>query len=413
VTRIRTALAGIPEGVLIALAAVLAAVLAWRIVVAGVDAQRRRDDATLAEAVRRPAGTPGADVALRQRLVRDPADAATMLALALQLEQQGSREDADAAMTEALRLAPADLHTLLPAAEYYLRAGKDREALAAMRRAVDASPSEVPRKLWEVLVAALDSGRYHAFFVDIAREDPPWWSAFFRMATSRAANAAVLDSVFASRASAGVATADEREWMVSRLQRDRQWARAYALWVNGLPPDRQQRIGYVFNGGFELPLTKHGFDWLVSAQPGVTVAAGFKEGMAGQHVLQVAFASTRLVEPPVYQYLVLVPGRYAFEARARTDLESWLGLQWGLYCDDAARAARQLFHTERLLGLADWHTLRAEFAVPADCPAQVLRLELANPRGEARAAEAVPVRFNGRLWFDDVGVRLLDSPQGG
>ena len=136
--------------------------------------------------------------------------------------------------------------------------------------------------------------------------------------------------------------------------------------------------------------------------------------MAGMRALQVAFANKRFVEPPVYQYLVLYPGRYRFDARARSNLDTWLGLQWGAYCLDAGgRAPRQLFHTERVVGHVNWHDLRADFIVPKDCPAQSLRLELANPRSEANVPGSVAVRLNGSLWFDDLRVRLLDYAQGG
>jgi len=178
--------------------------------------------------------------------------------------------------------------------------------------------------------------------------------------------------------------------------------------------ERQQRIGYIFDGGFEYPLASRGFGWLAPVQVGVAVSTEAKDGMTGKRALQVAFANKRFSEPPVYQYLMLVPGRYRFDARARTDLESWLGLQWGVYCQDApGRAPRQLFHTDRLVGLVDWHILHAEFVVPKDCPAQLLRLELANPRSDASSPGTVAVRLNGRLWFDDMKVRVLDSPWGG
>jgi tetratricopeptide (TPR) repeat protein len=410
----RTAVASIPHRALVVLAGVVAVALGWRVVVAGLDAQRQRNDVTLVDAIRHPVGKPGADATLRQRLVRNPADASVLLALALELERQGKRAEADAAMREAQVLAPADLRTLLPAADYYLRAGKDREALAQMRQAADSSPADVPRNLWDAFVAALNTGGHQAFFDGIARDNPPWWNSFFRLACERGASATALQAMYAIRARAGTATPDERDWMIGRLQRDGQWANAYQLWLNALSPDRQQRIGYIFDGGFEYPLASRGFGWLAPVQVGVAVSTEAKDGMTGKRALQVAFANKRFAEPPVYQYLMLVPGRYRFDARARTDLESWLGLQWGVYCQDApGRAPRQLFHTDRLVGLVDWRILHAEFVVPKDCPAQLLRLELANPRSDASSPGTVAVRLNGRLWFDDMKVRVLDSPWGG
>jgi hypothetical protein len=317
-------------------------------------------------------------------------------------------------MAQALLLAPGDLRTLLPAAEYFLRAGKDRDALSELRRAADSSPGEVPGAVWDVLAAALESGRHQEFFAGIAREDPVWWAPFFRRACERGANLAAVQAVFATREREGLAMPGERECIVARLQRYGQWVDAYQFWLNGLPPEQRQRVGYVYDGGFEFPLENHGFGWLAPAQDGVVVSAEAKEGMAGKRALRVIFANKRFGGPPVYQYLVLYPGRYRFDARVRSDLDSWLGLQWGVYCQDApGRAPRQLFHTERVVGVVGWHSLHADFVVPKDCPGQILRLELANPRSEANAPGTVAVRLNGSLWFDDLRLRFLDSPTGG
>ena len=391
------------------LAGIVAVVLGWRVVVAGLDAQHRRDDVRIVEAIRQPAGKSGADVPIRRHLARNPTDASALLALGLELELQERRVEADLAVKEALLLAPGDLRTLLPAAEYYLRAGRHAEALSELRRAADSAPAEVPGALWDVFAVALDTGQHQEFFRGVTRDNPAWWTTFFRRVCERGANLAAIQAVYAMRESTGLAMQEERECVVRRLQRDRQWIDAYQVWLSGLPPEQRQRIGYVFDGGFEFPLANHGFGWLAPPQDGVVVSAEAKEGMAGMRALKVAFANKRFVGPPVYQYLVLYPGRYRFEARARTKLESWLGLQWSAYCLDAAgRVPRQLFHTERLVGTVDWHGLRADFIVPKDCPAQTLRLELANPRSEANVPGSVAVRLNGSLWFDDLRVRFLD-----
>jgi hypothetical protein len=111
----------------------------------------------------------------------------------------------------------------------------------------------------------------------------------------------------------------------------------------------------------------------------------------------------------VYQYLLLVPGRYQLEGRVRSDLDAWLGLQWGLYCQEGSgREARQLAHSEPFAGSTRWRDFRQDFAVPANCPAQLLRLELANPKQGANAPGSVAIRLKGKVWFDDIRVRIVD-----
>jgi len=114
--------------------------------------------------------------------------------------------------------------------------------------------------------------------------------------------------------------------------------------------------------------------------------------------------------PPVQQFLMLFPGRYRFEGRGRADgLQSWLGVQWGLYClAGDGRGARQLARSDPFVGTSAWQALRAEFTVPGDCPVQVLRIELANPRRDADTPGSVVARLRGSVWFDDLRVRSLD-----
>ena len=106
----------------------------------------------------------------------------------------------------------------------------------------------------------------------------------------------------------------------------------------------------------------------------------------------------------------MTPGRYRFSGRGRAQaLNSWLGLQWGLYClSSKGEDQRQLAHSDPLLGTSDWQDFQSDFTVARDCPVQIVRLELANPVREAKTAGSAPVRLRGNLWFDDLRVKLLD-----
>jgi hypothetical protein len=354
-------------------------------------------------------GSPAAEIRFRERIAHNPADATALLSLALELERQGRRDEAGAAMRVAARLAPADPQTLLLVASYYLRAGEDGPALTTLKRAVDSAPVEVGDRVWPVFTAALVSGRHRAFFDTIVHENPSWWPGFFGYACTRAASPGAVQAVFSARVAAEVATPGERRCLIERLQRDGQWTDAYLVWLNGLPIEQRQRVGYVFNGGFELPLSNLGFDWRMPAQNGAVVSAEPGEGATGQRALTVVYESQRYNGPPVYQYLVLAPGRYRLEGRMRSDLDAWLGLQWGLYCQEGpGRETRQLARTEPFRGSTRWREFRQDFAVPANCPAQALRLELANPKQGVDAPGNVAIRLKGNIRFDDLRVKIVD-----
>lgn len=401
-------LSALPRGAVTALAVAVAGVLAWRVVATGLDARAARDREPVRSAAGGPSAVAGAD-ASRQRLERNPADATALLALALELERQGRRDEAAAAMRATLDLAPAEPRALIQVAGFFLRSGDEAQALGIFRRAADVAPGDPGEIVVRALLAALDTGRHGAFFGNVARADPAWWPGFFRHACAEAASAGAVAAMLAARAEASVATSAEWRCIIERLQREGQWARAHQLWLNSLPADQRQRIGHVFNGGFELPLSGTGFDWIVPAQEGVVVSTERSEGATGQRALSVVFADRRFGEPPIHQHLLLVPGRHQLEGRSRSDLDTWLGLQWGVYCEDGPRRAlRQLARSSRLVGSSEWKAFSVEFVVPGDCPVQRLRLELANPGAGGTAAAPSAVKIKGRVWFDDLRIRFLD-----
>jgi hypothetical protein len=219
-----------------------------------------------------------------------------------------------------------------------------------------------------------------------------------------------LQAALLVRAAAGIATPTERRCAIDRLQREKQWPAAYQLWLNSLPEAERQHVGFLYNGGFESPLSNLGFDWMIQAQPGVSVAADWTAGTNGRHALHLRFVEKRYTSWSIYEYLQLAPGRYRLEGRGRAEgFDSWLGLQWALYCQDAAGAAeRQIARTNPLVGTTEWTTFRHEFVVGAGCPVQMLRLELANPKAGAATAGDAAVRLRGSLWFDDLRAVRLD-----
>ena len=392
-----------------AVAVVVALVLGWRAIVAGQEALS--DAGAAAVRVRAPSTFPGdaTESAWRARIARDPADHVALVMLARVLERDGNVAGARAAMGEALRLAPADRQTLVEAGAFHLRAGAPAQAMTHLRLVADLYP-ETWASVWPAMVAVLDSGQLDDVFVGIARDNPEWWPAFVDVACRTARDAGALQRMAAVRATAGTASAAEQRCLIDRLQRENRWPNAYQVWLNSLPERDRQRIGYVYNGDFELPISNVGFDWTMAAQDGVLVDAQPIGGAGGRRALKVEFLNKRWSGPPVQQYLMLAPGSYRFEGRGRADrLNTWLGVQWGLYCPpDGPRAARQLTRSDRFLATSQWDEWREEFLVPADCPVQLLRLELANPRRDAVTPGDVAARLDGVVWFDDFRVRRLD-----
>jgi hypothetical protein len=387
---------------------VVALVLVWRIAASGyaafTSASSPGPDRTKA-----PLDMSAPDAQWRARLARNPTDFPALLILALNLERQGRVAEASAAMREAMRLAPAEEVTLLQAAAFFLRNGEEPQALAILRRAVELNPT-AEGAVWPVFAAALNTGRHDAFFASAARENPKWWPGFFDHACKAATDLSAVERAFAVRAAAGNVTAAERTCVIDRLERAGRWGSAYQAWINSLPREQQRRIGFVFNGDFEFPISNVGFDWTIVRQDGVNVEAQSIQGAHGRRALRIEFVRKRWSGVPVQQYLVLAPGKYRFEGRGRADgLDTWIGVQWGLYCVKAdSKTDRHLATSDRFRGTSEWVEFHDDFTVPKDCPVQLLRFELANPRQDISTPENVVTRLNGNVWFDDFRVRSLD-----
>jgi hypothetical protein len=389
--------------------AVVALPLAWLAIVVATDG---------ASGVKGAVGFAPADPSLRSeapaaawraQIAKSPTDYVALVTLARMLERDGDGAGARAAMDEALKLAPADRQTLIEAAAFDLRRGDVRAAMTLLRRVSDLYP-EAREAALPALAAGLDAGGQDAFFATVARDDPEWWPEFIAYACAKSRNADVLARLLIAHAQGRTVEAAEKRCVIGRLQREGRWDLAYQAWLDTLPPAQRQRVGYVYNGDFELPISNAGFDWTLPPVEHVSVEARPVAGGGGRAALRVEFARARWIEAPVRQYVMLVPGRYSFEGRGRSEgLGSWLGVQWGLYCvREGAGVPRQLARSGAFLAASAWEAWREAFEVPTDCPVQVLRLELANPRSDAKAPGDVTVRLDGVAWFDDFRIRSLD-----
>jgi hypothetical protein len=388
---------------------VVALIVVWRIVASGYSAFFGPAGPG-PDRAKAPLEMTAPDAMWRARLARNPTDYPALVVLALNLERQGKVDEAGSAMREALRLAPAEETTLLQAAGFFLRNGAEPQALAILRRAVELNP-DAANAVWPIFSSALNTGRYDPFFAEAARDNPKWWPKFFERACREATDLGAIERVFAVRAAAGDVTAAERTCMIDRLERVGRWGSAYQTWINSLPREQQRRIGFVFNGDFEYPISSVGFDWIIVPQDGINVEAQSIQGARGRRALRIEFVRKRWSRTPVQQYLMLVPGtRYRFQGRGRADgLDTWIGVQWGLYCvQPDGNTGRHLATSDRFRGTSEWIEFRDDFTVPRDCPVQLLRFELANPRQDVAPPENVVTRLNGNVWFDDFTVRSLD-----
>ena len=192
--------------------------------------------------------------------------------------------------------------------------------------------------------------------------------------------------------------------LVDRLKRDRNWLDAYTLWVawRGEVP-----LG-IYNGSFDRPVMRRGFDWEWVTQPVSRqgfrvdqVPASSKAGWA----LEVSLTGRASLPQSIVSQALLLPGpRYRLRGQVMVDrLNAKEGLVWALRC--AAGGERWAQTAPMLDAQRSWAPFSIEFQPPPECGAAV-RLQL-----EATAAWEGRAGMVGTVYFDDMVIEALPPAQ--
>lgn len=230
-----------------------------------------------------------------------------------------------------------------------------------------------------------------------------WRADYLAALAEQGSDEAEVDRFFLSLAEAGATfSPPERALWVAHLVHRRRWTAAHFAWAGGLDPLRREGTQGVFNGGFETDPAGE-FDWRVSSADGSRIDMLATAGAHGNRALRVEFTGQRVDFANVEHWLLLPPGKHAFQIRVRLELRSDRGLAWRVYClgDDTV-----LGSGPALRGTRAWHLSAFTFTVPEGCIAQQLRLELP-------ARNATERMIGGVAWFDDAVIVPVAERAGG
>jgi tetratricopeptide (TPR) repeat protein len=413
---LRTTLAGFksarPGAIRWGLVAVAGAFLAWRILTLNLADQHAEELKDPAAALAWDAGHPAANLALglagaakdpdaalarlQAAIDGNPGEGRAYAALGLLLENKGELARAQAAMETASRLAPQRSDVQMEVAAFWMRRGDFARALAHFDTVLRHNPAQRARVFPGLVELAADPARQAAFMTLLAKP-VEWWPAFFIHAASKAPSVDTGRVLFNLQKGGPNAATPEmlRAWL-ARLQKEGLWLEAWFVWLDSLPKEQAARVGYLFNGSFETPLSNLGFDWINPKHPGVMLDTAGTYESSGDRALRVSFRGLRVQFQHLYQYLMLPPGDFHLQGRVRPDnLEAPQGMQWALYC---VGRNEPIAVTDRFRGSTPWTRFRTPFSVPAEgCPVQMLRLELA---GTVR----LDFEANGTIWFDELRI---------
>jgi hypothetical protein len=341
---------------------------------------------------------------LRAVLRENPAQVAALLLVARDFERQSDPAGAARAYAAAYQLAPLDREVLHAGSVFFLGQGRITEAAVLLGRLVEYFPDTRARAF--PVIADILASRQHADAVSaITARDPEWLGPFIVASCQGGVDPAILLPLFMKRVAAASAQPAETACLVGRLRGAGRWEEAYQVWLNTLPRERLNEVGFIFNGGFEFAPSGVGFDWIPERQPerevGHAVEMARSTGGAGKRSLKVSYNGKRQTANPIAQYLVLPPGRYELSGLGRSDgMRAGRGVHWTVRCVEDAKPGAVLANSERFLGSSEWRAFSFELTVAAECRGQILQLE---PVGVEESA----AYLTGAAWFDDLALRRI------
>ncbi|MBI1284674.1 MAG: tetratricopeptide repeat protein [Thiobacillus sp.] len=387
--------------------------LAWRIVMLGMANQHAQElddpEAALGWYARHPGANleiglreKNPDIAidhLRRAIDANPSDGRAYAALGRLLEARGEAEQARQAMETAARLSPQRSDVQMEVAGYWMRQGDLDRALAHWN-AVLRQREDVRARVFPELLQLAGDPTHHAAFLTLLKQPVPWWPAFFIYAATKAPDADTVRMLFSlQQGGPNASTPEMLRAHLARLQKEGAWMEAWFAWLNSLTKEQIGKLGYLYNGSFEAPISNLGFDWIVQKHPAVSLDTTATYETSGERALRVSFRGLRVKFEHLHQYLMLPPGTFYLQGRVRPDnLQAAQGMQWALYC---LGNNEPVAVTDRFRGSDQWTRFRTEFSIPpSGCPVQMLRLELA---GTIR----LDFDANGTIWFDNLGIEQL------
>lgn len=389
----------------LAVAALSLAIL-WRIL---------QVNAVLYEASGRPrlmsdAGAPsgaqsGERELLRAQLRENPAQIAALILMARMAQRESRPDDAARAYTAAYDIAPLDRGVLHAASAFFLEEGKASEALTLLGRLVEHYP-DTRERAFPVIADLLAAKEQASALNAIIAANPEWLGPFIVSSCRRGVDPAALVPLFMRRVADARARPAETACLVDSLRGAGRWEEAYQVWINTLPRERLDDIGYVFNGSFEFAPSGIGFDWMPARQPerevGHSVEFSRITGGAGKRSLKVSYNGKRQVGSPIAQYLALTSGRYELRGVGRSDgMRVGRGVHWTVRCVGPAGAGAAIATSERFTGSSEWRAFETAFSVEPGCRGQILQLEPSN-------VEESAAYLTGAAWFDDLALRLVN-----
>jgi hypothetical protein len=326
-----------------------------------------------------------------------PLNAQAWVMLGLLMEGKGQAKQSQQLMRWVATMFPNRPDTQLQLGNFWARQSNVLYAMHAWGRAIDMQPA-LRKALYPQILTLVEKPTNFVAARQAFAEPSAWADGFFRYAVNNAAYMETLKLIYYARLKTKTPLTDEiRRDYLGRLLRESMWTDAYFVWLNGLSASKQLALGHIYDGGFEQEVHVEGFSWRLVEVEGLTVRPQQIQGASGQYALHIEFKGAKR-QPSLLasQILLLDAGPYLFSGRVKLEsLSAVNGLRWELVCLTAASTV--LATSQNFIDKMHWQSFNLPLEIPADCPAQMLRL-LLDP------VDAKRTNLSGSLWFDDLKI---------
>jgi hypothetical protein len=329
----------------------------------------------------------------RRALSKNPTDAHVWMALAGVYSRMGQKGLAEFATDGALARSAGDPRVVWESGVLFLQAGNTARAAKQFRRYIWLKPEE-QEKVYELCITlGMDPGYMQENLVPPENEFLRRWLNFL-------INFNLVDAAAPAWGKLRQSGPREGDYMryCDFLIKKGLIAMALDVWNDCFSRlNIAHRPGKIWNGDFELPMVREGFDWTIGSASGVRIFLDEDIRRTGQYSLSASFDGTS--NPDIYLAREVIPvaegHRYMASGYIKTSgITTLNGIFFevrGYECGGLQAAS------ETLTGTNFWKKETVEFKAPRGCSAVLFGIRRA-------ASNKFDNKISGDVWIDSISL---------
>ncbi len=347
------------------------------------------------------------NTSIQNDIRQNPLDLAPVLKLAALASTEGNQQRGDELTLQAAERSHLNPKIQLAALQLELKKNDYTASLDRIDALLKTTP-EITRDLFQTMASFTGQPDSLKAIVAKLAERPTWRTSFLlTLAANQNITPQILYALFSElRHTQAPESQEELHGALQRMIQDKDYDKAYFMWVDSLGDIELRKAAAVFDGGFELPAGNQFYSWTILDSPNVETRLTPRAPSSTDMVLRVDFVPARTVYNHLSQMIRLSPGDYTLSGEQKAEnLQSTNGMVWRVYCVNDSR--NKIGESPRLAGTQQWSRFTTAFTVPeTDCPQQTLRLDLDAPTG-------LDAQVSGSVSYDNLAIEPKIVESGG